>query len=388
MDDAAVVVDAAGCIASVEAYDDRGVDEDLRAGVLTPGFVDAHVHYPQTRIVGAATGPLLTWLERAVFPEEARFADLDHAARVAEIFCTRLAAAGTTSSLIYSSVHPDACDRLFAELERHGLRAIAGPVLMDRDAPPELQLDVDGALRGLDRLRERWHGTDDRLRLAVLPRFAISCSDDMLRRAGEYAHAHDLITSTHIAENEEECRHVRERFGTSSYLSVYEDAGLVRAGTVLAHCIHLTDEEWARMASAGAVVAHCPDSNAFLGSGSMPTSEVLAHEITLSLGSDIAAGRSFRIPAAISAAFDNALRVGVRLDPRQLLWWATRGGALALGHDTVGQIVAGREADMVLHEVPGWATDEASVLASICFDPDGTRVLRTWVRGREVWRGS
>lgn len=386
MEDAVVGVDADGRFETVEPFDGHAADQDLRPGVLTPGFVDAHVHYPQTRVIGSATGPLLTWLERAVFPEEARFSDLDHAARVAETFCTRLAAAGTTSSLIYSSVHPDACDRLFAELERRGLRAIAGPVLMDRDAPPELSLEVEDAMRGLDRLRARWHGVDGRLSLAVLPRFALSCSDEMLRRAGAYAREHALTTSTHIAENDEECRRVRERFGTSSYLSVYEDAGLLKAGTVLAHCIHLSDDEWTRLADHGAVVAHCPDSNAFLGSGSMPTAQVLAHEAWMSVGSDVAAGRSFRIPAALSSAFDNALRTGVRLDPRQLLWWGTRGGALALALDAVGEIAVGREADMVLHTLPPWADDEAQVLAGILFDPDGTRVVRTWVRGREVWR--
>ncbi len=383
-DDATVEVGPEGSFVRVSPFDGRPADEDLRPGVLTPGFVDAHVHYPQTRIVGSASGPLLEWLSRSVFPEEARFSDLDHATRVAQLFCTRLAAAGTTSSLIYGSVHPGACDRLFAELDRRGLRAIAGPVLMDYESPPELCLEPDRACRGLDDLRRTWHGHDDRLSLAVLPRFALSCSDEMLTRAGDYAREHGLRISTHIAENEAECQRVHERFG-DAYLAVYERFGMVRAGAVLAHGIHLTDEEWGRVADAGAVVAHCPDSNAFLGSGSMATDRALAHGVDVAIGSDIAAGRSFRIPAALSAAFDNALRVGVRLDPSRLFWWGTRGGALAIGHDRVGGIDVGLEADMVLHAVPPWIDDDARTLEALLFGAGEVNVLRTWVRGRVVW---
>lgn len=382
--DAVVVVDDDGRFAEIVSYSGQSVDEDLRPGLLSPGFVDSHLHFPQTQVIGSASGPLLDWLQSSVFPEEARFADVGHAAAVAESFCTRLAAAGTTLSFVYGSVHADACDALFAELDRRGMRAIAGPVLMDEDVPDELRVDVDAAIAGLETLRARWHSHDRRLQLAVIPRFALSCSASMMRRAAEYARQHQLWVSTHLAENEAECRLVHERFSTDSYLDVYEQAGLVHEKTVLAHCIRLSAAEWSRMGSHKTVVAHCPDSNDFLGSGSMPVQRASEVGALMTVGSDVAAGRSFRIPRVLSSAFDNGLRTGVRLDPRQLLWWGTRGGALALGHAHLGQIAPGLEADMVLHSLPA-AIDDSRLLESLLFDHDQVRADRTWVRGRTVW---
>lgn len=371
-------------IAEVGPYDGLPVDADLRPGVLTPGFVDAHVHFPQARIVGAASGPLLEWLGESVFPEEARFAQTEHAAAVARGFVESLAAAGTTLAMIYGSVHAEACEVLLHELDRVGLRAIAGPVLMDRDSPPELMRGPERALADLDALERAWRG-HPRLAVAVIPRFALSCSDDMMRRAAAFARERDLWVSTHIAENVEEVRLACARFDAPDYLSIYDRLGLVHAKTVLAHCIHFSASEWDRMAAASAIVAHCPDSNAFLGSGSMPVGEVLARDLPLAIGSDVAAGRSLRIPHALAHAHDNALRTGTRVDPRTLLRWGTRGGALALGRDDVGELAPGRQADMVLHPIPDYRTGEAAVLASILFDADAAPPLRTWVAGRIVF---
>lgn len=382
--DARVVIEG-GVLREVSPWRGGPADEDLRAGVLLPGFVDAHLHYPQARIVGSASGPLLEWLARSTFPEEARFADPAHAAAVAELFCTRVASAGTTLAMVYGSVHPEACETLLSTLDRRGLRAIAGPVLMDSDCPDELKLPADRALPALEALAERWHGHDDRLHVAVMPRFALSCTEGMLSGAAELARARGLWVSTHLAENPEEVRVACERFGAPDYLTVYERAGLVFDRTVLAHCVHLSEREWERLADAGAVVAHCPDSNDFLGSGSMPIGRVLEHGIELAIGTDIAAGRSFRVPRILSSAYDNALRTGHPVDPVQLLWWGTRGGALALGQPQVGALEAGLEADMVLVDVPFWADTVDDVLAAVLFDHDGGHVRRTWVRGRVVF---
>jgi guanine deaminase len=384
LDDAYVAVGDDGRFADVRPYAGQPVDEDLRHGLLTPGFVDTHLHFPQTQVIGAASGPLLQWLQTSVFPEEARFARPTHAAAVAVQFCDRLCQAGTTLCLAYGSVHPDACDALFSELDRRGLRAIAGPVLMDHDVPDALCVEMNAAMEGLDRLRERWHGHDARLSLAVIPRFALSCSTEMMQRAAAYARTHALWVSTHLAENAEECRLVHERFGGESYLGVYDELGLVHEKTVLAHCIRLSEADWTRIAQARAVVSHCPDSNDFLGSGSMPTDRALGVGASICVGSDVAAGRTFSIPRILASAFDNALRRGVRLELAQLLWWGTRGGALALGHDAVGAIDVGLEADMVLHAGVG-AQGGEQALAALLFDRDATRVERTWVRGRTVY---
>jgi guanine deaminase len=382
--DALVVIDE-GRLSHVGPWTGGPFDEDLRHGVLTPGFVDAHVHFPQTRIIGAASGPLLDWLRASTFPEEARFADPAHAASVAHIFTRALAAAGTTLAMIYGSVHAEAAHALFLALDEAGLRGLAGPVLMDEGGPEELMRGPDRALADLDALVDTWHGRDGRLQVAVLPRFGLSCSPQMLRRAGELAHRRGLWVSTHLSENTEECAATTRKFDTADYLRVYEDAGLVHDRAVYAHCIHLTDSEWRRMADAKAVIAHCPDSNDFLGSGGMPIERVLSDGHPLALGTDVAAGRTFRIPRIVSSAHDNALRRGVRVPPARWLWQATRGGALALGHPHVGQITAGLDADLVLHELPAWVDDPEGAMSWLLFHHDAPRPLATWVRGRRVW---
>jgi guanine deaminase len=383
-DDALLEIDDEGRIATVAPFDGRMVHDDLRPAVLLPGFVDAHVHFPQTRIVGSASGPLLEWLDKSTFPEEQRFADGAHAMEVAEEFASRLAAAGTTLAMVYSSVHPDACHALFDALDRHGLRAIAGPVLMDEHSPDALTLPVGKAMEGLKGLVRAWHGHDDRFQVAVIPRFALSCSMEMMQAGAALAAKHGLWVSTHLSENPVECRVACERFGTEDYLAVYEQAGLLHDKAVFAHCIHLSDDEWNRFAAAGAVVAHCPDSNAFLGSGAMPIDAVDARGVPVAMGSDIAAGRSFQIPRALSHAYDNGLRRQHPLSLERLLWLGTRGGALALGHPHVGAIEVGLEADLVLYEVPWWAADANGVLSAVFFDHDRPGPIGTWVRGRRV----
>jgi guanine deaminase len=379
--DAVVVIDGT-VISEVSAYDGRPVDDDLRPAVLTPGFVDSHVHFPQTRIVGAATGPLLEWLAKSTFPEEQRFEDPVFAAKIATLFCDRLVAAGTTLAMVYGSVHPAASAALFAEVERRGLRVIGGPVLMDRDCPEALRFPVDRAIPALEKLISDWHGRDGRIELAVVPRFALSTSMELMKAGGELAQRHGLWVTTHLSENTVECQIATEMYGTADYLQVYEDAGLLHERSVYAHCIHLSDSEWDRFARAGATVAHCPDSNFFLGSGNMPIAKVQERGIAMALGSDIAAGRSFRIPRIASSAYDNGLMTGVTLDPRRLLWWATAGGAAALGHPELGRIAAGQEADLVALTVPDWVESADDALAWVLFDHDAGRAQRTWVRGR------
>lgn len=384
VEDAVVVLDA-GQIVEVGPYDGRSVDVDHRPGVVLPGFVDAHVHFPQTRIVGAASGPLLQWLQTAAFPEEARFADPDHARAVAAVFCDRLIAAGTTLSLVYSSVHPHAAEVLFCALDAAGLRAVAGPVLMDHGAPEELLLAAPAALDALGALADRWHGHDaGRLHVAAIPRFALSCSRQLLAGAGRLAADRGLWTSTHLAETVAESEAAVAAFSTADYLQVYEDAGLVHDRSVFAHCVHLSDNAWDRLAAAGATVAHCPDSNDFLGSGGMPTQAALDRGVAVAIGSDIAAGRSFQVPRILSSAYDNGLRHGLRLTPAQLLWWGTRGGALALGHPEVGQVAAGLQADLCLFDPPPWAHTAEEVLAALIFDHDAPPMRATWVRGRRL----
>lgn len=382
--DAVVELDGAH-LRTVAPYDGRPIDEDLRPGVLLPGFVDGHVHYPQTRIVGSASGPLLDWLKRSTFPEEGRFAEASHAQAVAALFVRALAAAGTTTSFVYSSRHYVAAEAALTAMDRAGLRGRVGPVWMDTGAPPDLCIPPEQSAEDVDALVEAFHGLDGgRLEVAVIPRFAVTSSRRGLALAAETAARHGLWVSTHLAENLDECAFVETLHG-SRYLDVYADAGLLHDRSLYAHCIHLSDADWTRFGQAGAVVAHCPDSNAFLGSGNMPVDVVRGRGLPMVIGTDVAAGRSFRVPRILSAAYDNALVRGYDVTPAELLWWGTRSGALALGYPQVGALHEGLEADMVLVDVPAWVDDADGVLAWTLFYADAPPPRRTWVRGRTVW---
>ena len=221
--DGLLEIDALGRIAAVgPAPADCDVEESFPGAVLLPGFVDTHVHFPQTRILGSASGPLLPWLLRSVFPEEARFAEARYAAAVAWEFCEQLVRHGTTCAAIYSSSHPIAATLLFTELERRGLRALAGLTLMDRGAPPELLLAAGPALAACTELVERWHGVDrGRLQFCVTPRFALSCTPELLRGAAALAERHGLPVQTHLAENCDEIAATAAAFpGSRDYLGV------------------------------------------------------------------------------------------------------------------------------------------------------------------------
>jgi guanine deaminase len=382
--DAVIRIDAEGRITEfAAATPDCEVPETWPGAVILPGMIDTHLHFPQTRVIGSASGPLLPWLEHSVFPEEARFANEEHAAAVAEQFCTALIAQGSTSAAIYSSSHPIAAQVLLAELDRRGLRAVTGVTLMDRAAPDEVRLDADAALAALEQLLERWHGHEhDRLRVSVIPRFAISCTPDLMRRAAALADRHALLIQTHVSENLDEVRLTRELFPASrDYLGVYEDHGLAGPRTILAHCIHFDEHEWARVAAGDLAVAHCPDSNFFLGSGCMPLKAALDRGIRVGLGSDVGAGRTFSMRRVASAAYDASLIRGERVDPEQLLWLATRGGARVLGPaDRIGCIAPGFDADLVAIDVP--ERDLAGTIDALLFRHDAGPVRATLVRGR------
>jgi len=385
--DATIELDAAGRILAVgPAAPDCPIPETHPGAVLLPGFVDTHIHFPQTRVIGSASGALLEWLERSVFPEEARFADRAYAVEVAREFCGALIAQGTTCAAVFSSSHPGATDALFAELDRRGLRAFAGLTLMDRGAPPPNLLDAAAALEACAVLHERWHGHDrGRLSFSVIPRFALSCSDALLRGAADFASKHGLLVQTHISENRDEIRATAAAFPDhADYLDVYEHHGLAGARTILAHCIWLSQAEWDRVADRDIAVAHCPDSNFFLGSGCMPLTRAAARGIRIGLGTDIGAGRTFSLCRVAAAAYDAALVVDARVSPEELLWRATTGGAKSLGLERViGRVAPGFDADLVAIDAPETAAGPA-LIDHLLFRHDAGAVRASYVRGRRL----
>lgn len=391
VDDGCVFVDVNGRIEGVEPYVEGAqgrLVRDVRPGVIVPGFVDTHVHYPQTRIIGSATGPLLDWLDQTVFPEEARLRDVSYAREVAREFIGRMLSVGTTTTMAFSSSSPVATTSVFEELDRSGMRGVVGLTLMDQGCPEALRLAREPAMAACEELVQRFHGADDgRLGFAVTPRFALSCSRALMEAAARFARDHALLIQTHIAENvaEGQATLVAHPWATS-YLDVYDRVGLLTDRTVLAHAIHLSPTEWDRLAARGGSVAHCPDSNFFLDSGRMPLGEARRRGVAVALGSDVSAGRSFDMRRAMAYAYDNALCLGASVTPEELFTMATQGGADVMGlGETIGSLEVGKDADLVVIELPAYARERDQVLRHVVFGSDVAKPTHAFVRGLAVY---
>ncbi|MGC5628486.1 guanine deaminase [Georgenia sp. Z1344] len=365
---------------------------DLRDGILLPGMVDTHVHYPQVRAIGGLGMPLLDWLDTCALPEEARLADPAYAQEVARDFVGGLVGAGTTTALVFGSHFEGAVDALFTEAESSGLRVTSGLVVSDRTLPGELLAGPADSLEAGRRLAERWHGKG-RLRYAVTPRFALSTTDEMLAACGELLDD-DLWFTTHVNENVQEIADVRELFPDARhYVDTYDRHGLINERSVFAHNVHPTEHGLEVLGAAGAAVAHCPTSNAALGSGLFPLRDHLDAGVTVALGSDVGAGTGFSLlKEGLQAYFAQQLRPdGVPLGAPDLLHLATRSGATALGLDeTVGDLSVGKQFDAVLLR-PGprgslrtslrHAADPADALATIFALGTPADIDTVWIGG-------
>jgi guanine deaminase len=322
---------------------------DLTSGLVLPGFIDTHVHYPQMRCIGALGMPLLEWLERCALPEEARLADTNYARAVAGEFVGALAEAGTTTALVFGAHFAPAMDVLFEAAAARGLRVTSGLVVSDRLLRPELHTTPERAYDEGSELAQRWHGVG-RNRYAVIPRFSLSCTDDLLASC---AALHDDIDgswfTSHINENVAEIAAVQELFGGAGYLDSYDKHGLVGRSSVFAHNVHPTDAELERLGASGASVAHCPTSNSALGSGLFPLARHQEHGVHVALGCDVGAGTGFSLfKEGLQAYFMQQLRgaEGMALTSTHLLHLATAAGAHALGlRDEVGDLGVGKRFD-------------------------------------------
>ncbi|KQY63613.1 MULTISPECIES: guanine deaminase [unclassified Nocardioides] len=321
---------------------------DLSGGLVLPGFVDTHVHFPQARVIGALGMPLLDWLDQCALPEEARMADLPYAVGVASDFVRGLVAAGTTSALVFGAHNAPAVDALFTEASRVGVRVTSGLVVGDRRLLPPLHTTPERAYAESLALAGRWHGVG-RNRYAVTPRFSLSSTDDLLAACGAVlSEVPGAMLTSHVNENPCEIAAVGELFGGSSYVDTYDKHGLVGPRTVLAHNVHATDPELAVLASRGAAVAHCPTSNAALGSGLFPLARHLSAGVRVALGSDVGAGTGFSLlKEGLQAYFAQQLlgELGHPLTAAHLLHLATSAGAAALGLDEVGDFSVGKRFD-------------------------------------------
>lgn len=323
---------------------------DRRGCVVTPGFIDAHLHLPQIDVIASPASGLLQWLERHTFPAEAAFADPAVCAEAARFFLDELVRQGTTSACVFGTVHAQSVEALFAQALARGVRLVAGKCLMDAHAPANLRDTADGGVQASADLAARWHGKG-RLAYAVTPRFAGTSSRRQLELAGALARAQpDLFIQSHVAENVDEVRWIAELFPEArSYLDVYDRYGLLRERAIYAHCIHLDAADRGRMAASGALAAVCPTSNLFLGSGLFDFAAALEAGMALSLGSDVGGGQSFSMFSAMRSAHEIARLRGQSVSSLQLWHWATRGAAAALGWTgKVGTLEPGAEADVIV----------------------------------------
>ena len=402
--DGALRVDATGTITQRgswenvrTAYPDDDV-VDLSGGLVLPGLVDTHVHYPQVRMIGALGMPLLEWLERSALPEEARLADTAYAEAVARDFVNGLVSAGTTTALVFGSHFAGAVDALFTEADRVGLRVTSGLVVSDRSLREDLLTTPQRAHDEGLALARRWHGLR-RNRYAVIPRFSLSCTEAMLASCEALMGDVDgAWFTTHLNENALEVETVRQLFDDAGhYLHTYAEHRLVGSRSVFAHNVHATHPELVDLAAAGSSVAHCPTSNAALGSVLFPLRTHLEHGVRVALGSDVGAGTGFSLlKEGLQAYFMQQLlgASGLPLGPAHLLHLATAAGAAALGlGDQVGHLSVGYQLDAIwLRPSPGSTLDVAlrharspeDALAKAFALGTPADVAGTWVAGAEL----
>jgi guanine deaminase len=366
----------------------------LPDSLLVPGFVDAHVHYPQMDAIGGYGKHLLDWLERYAFPAEMAFdANEDHAQQTASFFLNELLRNGTTSALVFATVHAHSVAALFGEALKRNMRLITGKVLMDRNAPNALLDNADTGYTQSKALIEQWQGKG-RLGYAITPRFAPTSTEAQLLAAGRLLREYpQTLLHTHLCENPDEIAWVDELFpDANGYTDVYARAGLVTERSVFAHCVHLEDDERSVLAKAGSAIAFCPTSNLFLGSGLFDLEAAQAAGIKLSLGSDVGAGTSLCAFAAMNEGYKVAQLRGQSLHPFTAFYLATLGGARALHIDQhIGNFAPGKEADFIVLDLAATPLLKRRLTASKSIEEtlfalsmmgDDRAIRRTYVAGR------
>ncbi|MBV6322247.1 guanine deaminase [Duganella violaceipulchra] len=389
-------VQAAGDYAALRATLPPGAElHDYSGKLLLPGFIDTHVHYPQTDMIASPSEGLLPWLETYTFPTERQFEDPAHAAGVADFFLDELLRCGTTTAMVYCTVHPQSVDAFFAASEQRGLRMVAGKVMMDRNCPEFLRDTAESSARDTEALIRRWHKRGRAL-YAITPRFAPTSTGEQLRLAGELARAYpDTYIQTHVSENEAECAWVRELFPASrSYIDVYDSYGMLRPRAMYGHCIWLNEQDRVRMAQTQSAAAICPSSNLFLGSGLFDFERADQAGVLLSLATDVGGGTSFSMLQTMNEAYKVARLKGSYLPALRMFYLATLGAARSMQLEgTIGNFAAGAEADFIVLDpqatpllqrrtARGESLEE--LLFALALLGDDRAVAATYAAGRQV----
>jgi guanine deaminase len=387
---------ATGPLDAMRARFPEAALDDHGDALILPGFVDAHMHYPQTGIVASWGLRLIDWLNAYTFPEEARFGDPSYARTVADRTLDLALAYGTTSVASFCTIHTQSVDAIFGAAEARGMAVWAGRTCMDRNAPDDLRDDAQTAHDESAALLGRWHGRD-RARYVITPRFAPTSTPAQLDALGAlWAANPDCLMQTHLSEQTDEVAWVRGLFpGARDYLDVYERHGLLGPNGLYGHAIHLTARERDRLAEVDAALIHCPTSNTFIGSGLFDMGLARTHRV--GLATDTGGGSSFSMLRTMAAAYEVAQLRGEALHPAQLLWLATEGSARALrAQGEIGTLAPGSAADLCvldLASTPAIAQRSAraedvweAVFPTIMMGDDRA-VAATYVAGRRITEG-
>lgn len=366
-------------------------------GLLIPGMIDAHVHYPQVEMIASYGKQLLDWLNSYTFPAELRYSDASYANVQADFFLQQLFAHGTTTASVFATVHPQSVDAFFDSAQKYDARMVCGKVLMDRFSPDELQDTPDSGYRDSKALIERWH-KQGRALYAITPRFAPTSSPQQLAKAGQLAKEHpDTFVQTHLSENLNEVAWVKDLYPDSDdYLDVYQRYGLVRERALFGHAIHLSTREQQALSKSGAAVAFCPSSNLFLGSGLLPYEQLKQARIPVAIASDVGAGTSLSLLKNQSDAYKICQLQGYSLDAFESLYLSTQGAAAAMGLEhLIGNFNIGTEADFVELDLAAFpmlkqrflrCNDLAEQLFALMTLGDERTIERTYVHGKLVYQ--
>lgn len=368
------------------------VVHDLRGKLIMPGFIDTHIHYPQTDIIASPAPDLLPWLETYTFPTEGKFGDEEHAAEVSRFFLDELLSNGTTSAMVYCTSHKSSVNAFFDESHKRNLRMIAGKVLMDRNCPDFLKDTAVGGAKDSEELIQQWHGKGRQL-YSLTPRFAPTSTPEQLGACSELAKAYpEVYLQTHVAESKAELKWVSELFpGYRSYLDIYDQYGLLRPRSMYGHCIWLDETDRGRMRDTQSVAAHCPTSNLFLGSGLFNFAAADESNMLYTVATDVGGGSSFSMLRTMDEAHKIGRLGAYHLDAKNMFYLSTAGAATALDLEgVIGSLAAGTEADFIVldpHATPLLTrrTDSANTLEELLFAfallGDDRSILATYVAG-------
>ena len=392
-----------GKVVSLESWEiaegrvDAAAVIDLRGKLIVPGFVDAHIHYPQTEMIGAFGEQLLEWLNQYTFPVESQYHCPDHAAQMSTFFLQQLLANGTTSALVFGTVHPQSVEALFSAAEQLDMRLIAGKVMMDRHAPEYLTETPQQSYQHTRELIERWHQRG-RLSYALTPRFAPTSSPELLAKVRQLrAEFPDVWLHTHLSENQQEVTWVKSLFPEhDGYLDVYHQHQLTGKRSVFAHCLHLEDREWQCLQDTDSSIAFCPTSNLFLGSGLFNIKRCWQQGVRMGIGTDVGAGTTFNMLETLGEAYKVGQLQQYKLSACEAFYHATLGGAHALDlDDKIGNFNVGKEADFVVLDPAvsplqqlrsANSKDIWEKLFVMMTLGDDRNIAQTWVHGKRVWQ--